>query len=243
MSSKSAPAKLIDWLLSIPFLLAFSLLMLTFDILMKITPNKRAKRALELSLEKLALQALKITGATFTWHGTENIPKAGPCLIVSNHQSLFDIPLIEIPTAHLLPHFISKQELAKWIPSVSVMLRENGHYLIDRKKGLEAKKTISFAAEDCKKTLGSLVIFPEGTRARDGVMHPMKSGGFQTFIEICPEAKILPVSISQSWRLTLNKLMPVPRGIEIIVTFHPIASPQTNQLFQIVENLIKSEAC
>jgi len=120
----------------------------------------------------------------------EKLPKQ--FIILSNHQSLFDIPafLKFIPESDL--RFIAKEALGKGVPLVSPMLKSQEHCLIPRNvRPLESVKLISEFGKKSVERNYIPVIFPEGTRSRDGELGKFYSAGFRTLAE----ASKLPVAV------------------------------------------------
>jgi len=110
--------------------------------------------------------------------------------------------------------FVSKRELGAGIPFISTVLRVQEHALIDRKgKTTSSMRTLATFAEICKKRGTCPVIFPEGTRSKDGIVKTFHSAGFRKITE----AGALPVvfiAIDGGWKFTsLRKLMLSPERI------------------------------
>jgi 1-acyl-sn-glycerol-3-phosphate acyltransferase len=67
-------------------------------------------------------------------------------------------------------------------------------------------------------------IFPEGTRARDGVMKTFNPAGLLTLVRAVPSAIIVPVAIDGSWELMRYRVRPIPFGVRVRCTvLEPIA--------------------
>ena len=116
--------------------------------------------------------------------------------------------------------FISKKELGKGIPSVSYNLRHGGSVLIDRKK---AEKSIEAIAEFGKRIAAnnwSAVIFPEGTRSRNGTPKPFKTKGLETLLNVMPNAVVVPVTINNSWKLLRYGSFPMGLGAYVKFKVH-----------------------
>ena len=62
---------------------------------------------------------------------------------------------------------------------------------------------------------GSAVIYPEGTRARQGVLGTFKPKGTVALLEQAPKTPVIPVCIDNSWRILMHKMMPIPWGIQL----------------------------
>lgn len=134
---------------------------------------------------------LWISGIHLTIDGLENIDHSKSYIFMMNHLSLYDIPasFIAVP---LTSRFIAKKELFK-IPILSTGMRLTGMLEIDRGNSTEAKKTLEKAAQTINDGC-SVIIFPEGTRSKNGEMQSFKKGGF--IIAIQGGIPILPMVIS-----------------------------------------------
>lgn len=110
--------------------------------------------------------------------GAEKLPKEGRFLMVCNHRSMFD-PLTAI---HALEEyelgFVSKPSNMR-IPIVGKVMHGIGSLAIDRENDRKALKTILQTADYLKRDLCSMVIYPEGTRSRDGSLLPFHAGSFK----------------------------------------------------------------
>lgn len=167
-----------------------------------------------------------LTGGSITFEGTENLPQRGPLIVVSNHQSLFDIPLLIWLLRGHHAKFIAKRSLGRGIPSASYVLRTNGHALIDRGDATQSGRAIKHVARRARQNEGTVVIFPEGTRARDGSPRQFKPGGLKILLQELPSAPVVPISINGAWRIMRHRFLPVPFGIGVRCTVLP-AVPRT----------------
>lgn len=158
------------------------------------------------------VQNLRSAGTTISVKLSSKLPERGPLIIVSNHQSMFDIPLIIWSLRRFDPKFISKIELSRGLPSISFALRHTGCCLIDRADPRQAIPAISEFGKGIEEKKIAACIFPEGTRARDGKIKKFKSAGLRALIQNMPSAIIVPVAISNSWKIVRHKLFPVPFG-------------------------------
>ena len=143
------------------------------------------------------------------------MPSDGPMIIVSNHQSTYDIPPIIWFFRKYHPKFISKESLGSGIPSVSYNLRHGGSVLINRKNPQSALIKIKSFAQKVQKKQWAAVIFPEGTRSRDGQPKKFYSNGLMTLFDQIPDATVVTLSINNSWRLAQYRYFPIPLGIKI----------------------------
>ncbi len=136
---------------------------------------------------------LWVCGVRVKVEGLENLDVQGPCIYLSNHQSAFDIFAL---LAHLPVHFkfILKQELMK-IPFLGQAMRRARYIAIDRADSRKALASMKEAAERVRKG-ASVLIFPEGTRSKDGRLQPFKRGGFH--LAIMAGCDLVPIAILNS---------------------------------------------
>ncbi len=128
------------------------------------------------------------------------IPKR--CLVIANHQSLLDILVLTLMLGpERMPRFVAKKELQYGIPLVSFCLRKGGHCLIKRHGApIDTMRAITHMAKVCKESGASPVVFPEGTRSRNGVLKQFHSAGVRRILEVDP-LPVLAVSIDGGWRV------------------------------------------
>jgi 1-acyl-sn-glycerol-3-phosphate acyltransferase len=130
------------------------------------------------------------TGTKVTVQGLENIDPLKNYIIVSNHQSFFDI----FSLLGYLPiqfRWIAKNELFR-IPVLGWAMSRAGYVRIERDSPKKAYRSMLQAAEKIRQGT-SVLIFPEGTRSPDGNLQPFKKGVF--LIALKSQAPILPVTI------------------------------------------------
>jgi len=113
-------------------------------------------------------------------------------IIISNHQSLFDIPAYMNFLRDKELRFVAKDNLSRHIPLVSEMLRAQEHCMIPRRGSpMEAMKVVETFGKRALKKNQIPVLFPEGTRTRDGNVGKFYSAGFRKLTE----ATLLPVAV------------------------------------------------
>jgi 1-acyl-sn-glycerol-3-phosphate acyltransferase len=138
-------------------------------------------------------------------------------IVVSNHQSMFDIVILGSVLFSNFPKYISKRSLGRWIPTVSFNLRAGGHVLIDRGDAPQAIVAIRDLGRRVRDGRCSAMIFPEGTRARAGELGRFKPAGTLALLEEAPDTPVVPVAIDESWRLLRHNYLPVPFGTRVRV--------------------------
>jgi 1-acyl-sn-glycerol-3-phosphate acyltransferase len=174
----------------------------------------------------------------------DEIPTHAPLIFVSNHQSMFDIPLEGWHLRAHRPRFVAKRELRRGVPAVSYALRTLGHALIDRDDARQSITAIKEFARDLVVTGRSAAIFPEGTRSRDGVMQPLKGAGVLAILRELPQATIVPMTVDGSWQVERYRMLPIPMGIRmtlhVLPAFDAAQIPRA-QLASHLDQLIRTE--
>jgi 1-acyl-sn-glycerol-3-phosphate acyltransferase len=142
-----------------------------------------------------------ILGLKVSFIGNEKLPLGQPIIFVANHQSMYDVPAMIWFLRKYHAKFISKIELTKNIPSISFNLNHGGGANIDRKDTRQSITEILKLGQRMKDNNWSAVIFPEGTRSKDGVLKDFQVGGVATLLKKVPNALIVPIAISNSWKV------------------------------------------
>lgn len=119
-----------------------------------------------------------------------------PAIFAANHQSNFDIPVIINQTKQHL-HFIAKKEIKK-VPFLGQYTTAMGMIFVDRGDKKKAKESLQKAGELIKGGR-DVVIFPEGTRSKDGKIHQFKRGAFIVAKE--GMVNVIPVAIKGTRRV------------------------------------------
>ncbi|MFV0499224.1 MAG: lysophospholipid acyltransferase family protein [Bacilli bacterium] len=185
---------------------------------------------------------LKLSRIKYKVIGLENILNIdNGFLVVSNHQSYFDIPVISLALKELGVSFISKSSILK-VPIISHYMQVMSCIFLKRdniKSGLNMIKNGS----KLLKNGVNLVIFPEGTRSENGKMNKFKAGSLK--IATRGKSSIVPISISFSYNVNPS-ILKMRRG-EIIVHIHKAitskeyANMNGNDLNNLVEEVVKSK--
>lgn len=237
--------KLLAYPISTLYLIFFGLTLLIFHPIQWVCFNLFGYNAHRVSVALMNLCLMRCThilGTTYSFHNTHNIPTNKPLIIVPNHQSMHDIPPIIWFMRKYHPKFVSKKELGKGIPSVSYNLRHGGSVLIDRSDNKQALSEIIKLGKYIEAHHRSAVIFPEGTRSRDGHPKPFKTTGLKLLMKNAPSALVVPISIDNSWKML--KYGKFPSGLGNHITFnvhHPITVDKNlEEIVDLTENAVIS---
>jgi len=159
----------------------------------------------------------------------QNLPIGRPMIFLANHQSLTDIPPLIYYLRKYHAKFISKVELTKNIPSISFNLKYGGGANIDRNDSRQSITEIVKLALRMKENKWSTVIFPEGTRSKNGQVKSFQVGGIATILKKCPDALLVPIAIDNSWKMVRYGLFPLNTFIkmtwEVLEPIEPAGRP------------------
>lgn len=171
--------------------------------------------------------------------GSEGVEKGKPYVVVVNHQSIADVPLM-----YVLPFdfkWVCKKEVAK-IPLFGWVMYMHGDIPIDRKSSTSLKSVLQKGSKYLK--LGvSVNMFPEGTRAKNGVMKRFKDGAF--ILAKQAEVDILPCVIDGDWNLLNGWKLRMPHTFKVSVmkpiSKEYVASCTAKELAEQVQKMMSEE--
>jgi 1-acyl-sn-glycerol-3-phosphate acyltransferase len=128
--------------------------------------------------------------------GASNIKKGNHYVFCSNHSSYADIPVLSVAVPQYI-RLILRNTLTR-IPIWGWALVASPMIIIDRSNAVKARKTLTRAVEIIKGG-ASVLLFPEGTRTRDGNLQSFKRGAFHLAYE--SEVEVIPVAIKGTFEL------------------------------------------
>jgi len=182
------PYQLYVWLIFIPLLVVLTLLFGSLTAIFATLVNPHfASRVFGVTWARWLAH---LTPMFVSVSGDEYMDRKRSYVVVSNHQSMYDI-FVLYGWLRLDMKWVMKKELRK-IPGIGIGCEKAGHIFIDRKNPKAARKSL----EDALKRLGDgigILFFPEGTRSTSGRLLPFKKGAFRAAIE--QQVPILPVTI------------------------------------------------
>jgi 1-acyl-sn-glycerol-3-phosphate acyltransferase len=236
--------KLFAYPLTICYYVAFGLVLVIFHPIQWFCFNVLGYQAHKKSVDVLNFFIMRCTnllGTRYSFKFTEDIPNEHPVIIVANHQSMYDIPPIIWHMRKYHPKFISKKELGKGIPSVSYNLRHGGSVLIDRKDPKQSIPALVKFARYIQKTKRGAVIFPEGTRSRNGTPKKFAVNGLKTLFKSIPDAVVILVTINNSWKLLQYGKFPMGIGAHVKFEVHKpikLSEHKPEELIGLIEKTI-----
>ena len=178
---------------------------------------------------------LFLAGVKLIVEGSEFINKDESYIYITNHQSLFDIPLLMQASPSNI-RFIYKKSITH-IPIFGWSIRATGYIPINRTDAREALVTLKKAAKRMKDGI-SIVIFPEGTRSIDGKLGEFKRGVFVIADEA--KAKIIPCSIVNSYKTLSKEKLKILGGTVKVVFHKPMEYKKDKAFLQEIKDIIQS---
>jgi 1-acyl-sn-glycerol-3-phosphate acyltransferase len=162
---------------------------------------------------------LKTTGVRVEVRGLERLTPGTTYVFVSNHQSIYDIPVIFASLPYQL-RIIAKESLSRF-PVLGWHLKRGGHLFVDRRNPDRVgilKRWRSLVSEGL-----SLIIFAEGTRSWDGGVARFKAGSFLLAIEA--GLPVVPLAVAGTRAvMPKGRLRTEPANVSLII-HDPIAAP------------------
>lgn len=238
--------KILSYILSPIFMFVFFMFLVIFHPIQWISFNLFGQSAHEKVVAVLnffLVKSLLILGVPVRLINKQTLPEDTTLIFVSNHQSTFDIPPIGWFFRKHYPKFVAKIELGKGIPSVSYNLRHGGAALINRKDAKQALTELGRFSKRINEKKWGAIIFPEGTRSRDGNPKPFSTNGLKMITKYNPDGYIVPLTINNSWKVFKYGKFPLGLGSPISITTHKpikIDSLPFDELMKEVETTVKN---
>ncbi len=161
-------------------------------------------------------------------------------ILISNHQSNVDIPTL-LGYLPLDFSFIAKKEMKKW-PMIGRWMRAFDCIFLDRKNVRQGMKDMKEAIYKIKNG-HSYVIFPEGSRSKDGTIGEFKKGSFKLATDT--GARIVPVTLVGTYQVQSRKSLKVTpnKNVKIIVdkpvNLNDLSKEEQKDIHEIVNGIIK----
>ncbi|MDJ0953946.1 MAG: lysophospholipid acyltransferase family protein [Acidimicrobiia bacterium] len=205
--------------IAVPLFWLFTMIISALFILVM---TLRLRRVGEFFVQLWSRVFLWVPPVRYTVSGTENVQPGTQYFFLANHLSNFDIPLLfrAIPTPI---RYLAKKELYK-IPVFAQALKVAGIVKIDRTAGASSYAAINEGVARAKANGYSLIVFPEGTRSRDGALHPFKKGAFR--MAISTGLPVVPVTVNGTWEVWPPGSKLFYRGHADVVIHEPIPTAE-----------------
>ena len=166
---------------------------------------------------------LATTGVEVTVRGLERLVPGKTYVFVANHQSIYDIPCLFWSLPFQL-RIIAKDSLGRF-PVLGAHLKRTGHLLVDRRKP-DRSSVFGWASRLTSNGL-SLIIFPEGTRSRDGFMGKFKGGSIMLAMQA--GLPLVPISVVGSRHVMTKGELTTRPGHVTVVVHEPIETVANEQ--------------
>jgi 1-acyl-sn-glycerol-3-phosphate acyltransferase len=166
---------------------------------------------------------LATTGVEVSISGLDKLNPNQTYVFASNHQSIYDIPVLFTALPYQL-RIIAKQSLGSF-PVLGWHLQRTGHLLVDRSQSAP-QRVFRWASELTSKGL-SLIIFPEGTRSRDGHVGTFKGGPFYAAVQA--GLAIVPISVIGSRHVMKKGRLTTKPGFVRVLVHDPIRTHATDE--------------
>jgi len=179
---------------------------------------------------------LALVGVKVTIIGNEDLANVNPCIILMNHESSLDIPIVLAATKKPA-RFMAKQEIIR-IPFLGWLLKICNHIPIDRNNRQKAIKSIEKVSVKLVKKKISIIVSPEGTRSHTGEIAPFKKGAFR--LAQSHNLPIIPVTIMGARFCIPNKTLKVIPGVVTVHLGKPVHTNQFKDIDECIKNVRNS---
>lgn len=221
------PYQIYAWLIFAPLVVVLTLFFSTMTVISATLVNpKFASRVFGSTWARwLGL----LTPISVTVEGAENAERERSYVVVSNHQSGYDI-LVIYGWLKLDLKWVMKKELRK-VPGIGIGCEKAGHIFVERRNPKQAARAITEALARLGDGIG-ILFYPEGTRSLDGRLLPFKKGAFRTAVD--QQIPLLPVTVVGSRDvLPAKSLKLFPGRVRMVI--HPAIETQGMGVAQVEE--------
>ena len=221
--------------------LYYALVFCTFHVAQVIAHRligEKSRLKVIIGLNFFLTKALYIVGSKIVIKGLENIPNnSRPLIIISNHQSFYDIPII----AHLFRNntvkYVAKASLGRGIPTISYNLVHGGSALVDRDNGAQSVRAIFKLGRHIQENNYAACIYPEGTRSVSGKVQEFQSAGINTLLRSAPSARVIPFAIKGHSKLISRSNAWLKIGQTIEYHILPVIEPKGLDITEMTTNI------
>ncbi len=180
---------------------------------------------------------VRAAGIKIEISGLENIPAGRSCIFMSNHVSNLDPPVV-LPLLPGRSSVLLKQELMS-IPILGRAMRMAKFVPVARGSRRDAAQASVEAAADALRSGLHILVYPEGTRSRDGRLSTFKKGPF--FLAQETQAPIIPIALSGTQTMMhkgSNAIVPGLALIQVLPAIEPSKYETREQLVTAVRSAI-----
>jgi 1-acyl-sn-glycerol-3-phosphate acyltransferase len=178
---------------------------------------RRGDRVFHALARGWAHSTLRICGVRVSVTGLEKLRPGMTYVYVSNHASMFDIPVILASIPDQI-RIIYKKEL-NWIPIFGWGLKLGSYIAVDRSSGSEAMRSLDEAAAKISGG-ASVLLYAEGTRTRDGKLQPFKRGAFNLAVKA--GVPVVPLTVNGSFAILPKASLAIRPGTVALTIEDPI---------------------
>jgi len=179
------------------FFIAFLLILLIFIPVLIVSGLFKHKKFLFSQSRLVIKTTLTLLGVQAKVRGLAAVDFSVPQVVICNHLSNLDGPLL-VSVLPVNPRVLIKAEARK-MPLVGWVMKLADFVFVDRSSPQRRQQALAEAIEKVKKKRYSFLVFPEGTRSKDGRMRDFKKGSF--LIALRAGVPVLPVKISGTHQL------------------------------------------
>src|SRR5580698_1525278 len=180
---------------------------------------------------------VRAAGIKIEIRGLENIPAGRSCIFMSNHVSNLDPPVL-IPLIHGRSSVLLKKELMN-IPILGRAMRMAKFVPVERGSRRDAAKASVEAAAEALRSGLHIIVYPEGTRSKDGRLSTFKKGPF--FLAQETQAPIIPIALSGTQTMMRKGSYAIRPGvarIQLLPAIEPSDYATREELMRAVRNAI-----
>jgi 1-acyl-sn-glycerol-3-phosphate acyltransferase len=189
-------------------------LRITVPTVIEATAGRLTQEACDRRLDWWSKDLVEEAGMRLEIKGADRVDWSRRYVVMSNHQSYFDIP-VALRAVRGSLRFVAKKELFR-IPIFGPAMRAAGMVSIDRGNRESAIDSLKVAGERLADGV-HIWIAPEGTRSRDGRLGTLKKGGF--VLAESTGTPILPLALSGTRNVLPRGTKEVQRGVPVTATF------------------------
>jgi 1-acyl-sn-glycerol-3-phosphate acyltransferase len=195
-------------------LIVYETLKISIPVIVDSALGRLDRSRVDRRLKSWGQRVLDISDLKLDVEGVDAIDWSRAYIVLSNHQSLLDIPVVAVTVPGSL-RFVAKKELFR-VPIWGRAMRQSGIISLDRGDRESAIRSLRAAAETLRQGI-HIWMAPEGTRSLDGKLGKLKKGGFVLAMDT--GARILPMAISGTLNVRRKHERNLVKGVHARVVF------------------------